>query len=123
MSVSDHGLETLRKSAEQLVPGNKSDTFFKVSEAFDLKAGAFGAISVTTSALLASVTGTNHTARRFLLLYPTDGDIFWGFDNTVTTSSGMKIQQDDAAILKVTDSDNIFVISVGTVDVRVIESQ
>lgn len=35
----------------------------------------------------------------------------------------MKIQQDDGAVLKVTDSDDIFVISAGTVDVRVTESQ
>lgn len=48
MAVDDHGLEVLKKSGEQAVPGNKSDYYIKV--------GLFGNFQAPLGAKLISAT-------------------------------------------------------------------
>jgi len=54
MAVDDHGLETLKKAAEQVTPGDKSDLYHKVGIVFDDS----GTITPVSSDNPLPVTGT-----------------------------------------------------------------
>lgn len=79
-----------------------------------------GAISVTTSEVEAWVGTANFTGRKGIILTPTDGDIYWG-NTGVTTSTGQLIAQGNTASIAVNDQVTIYLISAGTVDVRITE--
>lgn len=85
--------------------------------------GSNGAITVGTSALLANVSGTNLTNRKYMnILNNGTVTIYWGTANTVTTANGMPIVKNQALTVAVGPNTNIYLIS-GTVgqNVRVVE--
>lgn len=85
-------------------------------------AGAYGAKTVSTSAVLMNVSGTNFTGRQTLTIQPDDGEVYWGFDSSVTTSNGTKIARGTLAVFSIQDDVDIYCISSTTVDTRVTEN-
>lgn len=75
------------------------------------------AVSVTTSATLVQAA---NTARKEVRFEPTNGTIFWGTDNTVTTSNGIQVASGTVWI-EDTWKGAIYAIAAGTVDVRRME--
>lgn len=55
--------------------------------------GVFGALSVPTAntAVEAKVGASRLTNRKFLYIYSNNNGLFWGLDNTVTTSNGIPL--------------------------------
>ncbi len=84
--------------------------------------GVHGAITVTNSASLAKVGGSVLADRKLLFLIPTDGTIYWGFTNTVSTSNGFPLFKNQPLILPVSDLVTIYLISAASVNVRCVEA-
>ena len=85
--------------------------------------GIYGAKSFTTSAALAAVGGSNLANRTLLVVTPTNGIVYWGFDSSVTSSSGTPINRGDQAIFSIGPAVSVFLIaSAGTVNVRLAEA-
>ncbi len=79
-------------------------------------------ISVTTTAVEAKVGGSAQEERKVVALQPLDGDVFWGYDSGVTSSSGHKLYKDVYAEIQAATTLPIFLVAAsGTVDVRVSE--
>lgn len=82
----------------------------------------YGAVSVSTSATELKVGGSALSERKVLLLQPTDGLIYLGTDNSVTTSSGIKVFKDQLIPLEVGEQVTVYaIVTSGTVDVRIWE--
>lgn len=77
--------------------------------------------SVTTSAAEALGSATILVNRKFLSITPTNGTIYWGFANTVTTSTGTPIFKNQTVTIAVTDNVHVYVIAASTTDCRVAE--
>lgn len=83
--------------------------------------GQYRAQSVTTSAAEALGAATILVNRKFISMTPTNGTIYWGFSNAVTTSTGTPIFKNQTMTIAVTDNVHIYVIAGSTTDVRVAE--
>ena len=80
-----------------------------------------GVLSVST-AVEVKVGASRQDDRRVVTIQPTDGDIYWGFDNTVSTTTGFLIRKWQLIQLEASDLLPIWVIAAtGTVDVRIAE--
>lgn len=77
--------------------------------------------SVTISAAEALGAGTILVNRKFLSITPTNGTIYWGFTNAVTTTTGTPIFKNQSYTIAATDNVHVYVIAAGTVDCRVAE--
>ncbi len=77
--------------------------------------------SITTSAAEALGAATILANRKFISLTPTNGTIYWGFTNGVTTSSGNPIFKNQTVTLTFTSSVHVYVIAGSTVDCRIAE--
>lgn len=84
-------------------------------------AGVYGAKTVGTSAVLAAVSSSNAAGRNILVITPTDGDIYWGFTNAVTTSTGTPLYQRSTNNFAINDSTTIYLIAASSVNVRFVE--
>lgn len=91
---------------------------------FSNSSGIQGAISVTTSATALRVGGSNLTNRKTLTAYNNGSStIYWGYDNTVTTSSGTPLEKNQFASWEVGDNVTLYAItSSGSQNVRITES-
>ena len=79
-----------------------------------------GAISVTTTAQVVRVGGSNLSKRSVISIQPIDGDIFYGADSGVTSSTGTKIFQGGKFFLECADTLDIYVVAAsGSVDTRI----
>lgn len=68
----------------------------------------------------ADLLAAANAGRRSLTIQPQDGDIYFGTDSEVTTSSGMKIPS--GSMLEITDyQDDVYAVAASAVDVRVWE--
>lgn len=75
-------------------------------------AAVFGAITVGTSAVEAKVGGSPLAARKLLTIHNNGSqDIFWGYADTVTTSSGTPIFKNQTAIFEFTEARTVWLIS------------
>lgn len=83
--------------------------------------GQYRAQSVTTSAAEALGAATILTNRKFISITPTNGTVFWGFNSSVTVSSGTPIFKNQTFTLSATDAVHIFVIAGSTIDCRIAE--
>ena len=83
--------------------------------------GQYRAQSVTTTAAEALGAATILTPRRVLSLLPTNGTIYWGYSNAVTTSTGTPVFKNQLITFAVSESVHIYVIAAGTVDCRISE--
>ncbi len=118
MAVDDHGIEVLKKSGEEVVPGDKSDHFIKVG---GLPAGSPGTIPpipvelegaespLTTQVSTTASTETSHTfgsgLKQFILRTQNRSELLWswiatGTDGTsyVTLRKGAVLNQQNLNI-------------------------
>jgi len=82
----------------------------------------YGNISVITTAIEAKV-GTSVLAERSVVtVQPIDGDIYYGYDNSVTITTGTKIIEGQTWPFEAGEQLHIYLIAeAGTVDVRITE--
>lgn len=83
--------------------------------------GQYRAQSITTSATEALGAATILANRKVLAITPTNGTVYWGFNNSVTTANGMPLVRGQTAVLAVTANIHVYLIASGTVDVRIAE--
>lgn len=79
----------------------------------------YRAQSITTTVAEALGAGTILVNRKLLHITPTNGTIYWGYSNTVTTTTGTPIFPNNTLWLSVTDNVHIFLISATTIDSRI----
>lgn len=84
--------------------------------------GQYQAITVTTTASEAKGAGTHLTGRKSIWITPTTGIVYWGTSNAVTTSSGTPIYNQQTQQFSFTENVTIYLISTGSVNVRVVEA-
>lgn len=82
---------------------------------------AHTAISVTSTPVEAKVGASSMANRKFVMVTPVDGIVYFGSDNTVTTSTGTPIPATVSASFSFSDNVPVWLVSSGTVDVRIIE--
>ena len=83
--------------------------------------GQYRAQSVTTSAAEALGAATILANRKSLTITPTNGTVYFGTSNGVTTTTGTPIFKNQSISFAIGSSLHIYVISAGTVDCRMIE--
>lgn len=112
------GQTTMSASLPVAIASNQSSLFTKdVANT----SGQNRAQSVTTSAAEALGAGTILANRKFIIITPTNGTIYWGFTSGVTTSNGQPIFTNQSVTISVTDNVHIFVIAGSTIDARISE--
>lgn len=82
----------------------------------------FRAQSVTTTAAQALGAATILANRKVICITPTNGTIYWGTSNAVTTTTGTPLFAFQTLTLAFTDNVPVWVISAGTVDTRILEA-
>jgi hypothetical protein len=81
----------------------------------------YGAISVSTATEV-KVGGSRLSERAVVTIQPLDGDVYLGYDNSVSTSNGTLIHEGQVYALEATDQLPVWIIAAtGTVDVRITE--
>jgi len=79
------------------------------------------ALSVTATAVEAKVGALRLTNRKFISITPTNGTIYWGSTNTVTTANGTPIFKNQCITMAFTDNVAVWLIGIATTDVRIVE--
>lgn len=83
---------------------------------------AYTAITVTTTPVELKVGATVLPERKTIAIQPLTGDIFYGFDNLVSATTGLKAFQNIYIERPATDSVSIYLVTAaGSVDVRIAE--
>jgi len=77
--------------------------------------------SVTTTAAEALGAATILANRKMLSITPTDGTIYWGYSNAVTTTTGSPIFKNQTMTFAVGANVHIYVIAGSTTDARIME--
>ena len=72
---------------------------------------AFSSLSVGTSAVEVKVGGSPLTRRKAVVMQPKDNKIYWGYTNSVTTSTGVEMFKDQILILDIGPDISIWVIA------------
>jgi len=85
--------------------------------------GAYKATPVTDTAQEVKVGGSVQEERKVVTLQPTDGTIYYGYDNSVDSNSGTKIFKGQWIQIEASESLPIWIVAnTGeTVDVRITE--
>jgi hypothetical protein len=81
----------------------------------------YRAQSVTTTAAQALGGATVLVNRKLISITPTNGTIYWGTTNLVTTITGQPLFPNNTLFLSCTDNSPIWLISAVTTDVRITE--
>lgn len=89
--------------------------------------GVQGSISITNidGAIQVTVSGgANLPDRQLVTITPTNGDIFFGFDNTVTVTTGTPICEGQTLAISAGDCVDLYIVtgSASAVDVRITEA-
>lgn len=102
---------------------NSTNVFNSQLEVSDiLNTGAqYRAQSVTTTAALALGASSALASRKMLHFTPTNGTIYWGYNSSVTTTTGTPVFTNQTVYLSAGPNVTVYVISAGTVDVRIAE--
>lgn len=82
----------------------------------------YRAQSVTTTAAQALGGASILANRKLLNITPTNGVIYWGTNSSVTTVNGAPIFANQTLSLSFTNNVQVWVISAGTVDCRILEA-
>lgn len=85
-------------------------------------AAQYRAQSVTTTAAQALGGGSVLAERKLINVTPTNGTIFWGTNSSVTTTNGAPIFANQTLSLSFGPNVQVWVISAGTVDCRILEA-
>lgn len=84
--------------------------------------GTHGNLSVTTTAVELKVGGSALDQRVVVTIQPLDGDIYFGYNDSVTASTGTKVFKGQFFPLEATDQLPVWLVAAsGTVDVRITE--
>lgn len=83
--------------------------------------GQYRTQSVTTSAAEALGAATILSNRKLLSITPTNGTVYWGFSNSVTTSNGTPIFKNQNIIFAIGSNVHIYLIAGSTIDCRIAE--
>jgi hypothetical protein len=83
--------------------------------------GQYRAQSVTTTVAEALGAATILANRKTLSITPTNGIIYWGFSNTVTTVTGSPIFKNQCKTFAIGTNVHVFVIAASTIDTRMAE--
>lgn len=118
-SAINLGQAAMANSVPVVIASNQSA--ISVSDVLNT-AGQSRAQAITTTAAEALGAATILTNRKILILTPTNGTIYWGFSNTVTTSSGTPIFKNQMVAIAVTSNVHVYVIAGSTVDCRIAEA-
>jgi hypothetical protein len=79
-------------------------------------------LNVSTTAIEVKVGASPLSERKVVTIQPLNGDIFFGYNSSVTTSTGTKIFQGQLFPFEAGESMPIFVIAAsGTIDCRITE--
>lgn len=87
--------------------------------------GTQGAKTITTTATLAAVSTANREPRKLLVVYnpSTTITVWWGFSDTVTTSSGFPIAPGETKSFHIGSDTSIYlIVATGTQSVRIGEA-
>lgn len=79
----------------------------------------YRAQSITTSAAEALGGATILANRKLLHITPTNGTIYWGYNSSVTTTTGSPLFPNNTLWLSVTDNVHVYIIAGTTVDSRI----
>jgi len=80
-----------------------------------------GNITVGTTAVAANVNGTNLSNRKTLFVTPTNGTIYFGASNAVTTSNGTPIYQGQTRSFSIGPNLTIYLIAASSLTVNIFE--
>jgi len=81
----------------------------------------YGAKTVTTSAQEIKVGGSALEERKVITIQPTDGEIWFGYNSSVTSSTGTKIHEGQLIQIEASESLPVWMVSGGSVNVRITE--
>lgn len=81
----------------------------------------YGAITVTSTPAPLRVGGANMIGRVVITFQPTSGIIYYGFDSSVTTSTGTKVFNNQTVYIELSAQQDLYLVSSGNVDVRIAE--
>lgn len=82
--------------------------------------GVYGSLTVGTSAVLLKVGGSALDNRKYVTMQTKADAVYWGYDSSVTTSTGTQIFKDQLVVLPVGPSVTIYLIANGSGrDVRI----
>jgi hypothetical protein len=84
-------------------------------------AGQYRAQSVTTTAAEALGAATILANRKSLTITPTNGTIYWGFSNAVTTTTGTPIFKNQTVSFAIGANVHVWLIAAATTDSRITE--
>jgi hypothetical protein len=70
-------------------------------------------ITIGVAASLGAIGGTNRPDRKYLLFQAKDKGIYYGFDNTVTTSTGIEIFKNQLIMIPVGENTDVYFIATG----------
>ena len=79
----------------------------------------------TDGAVIANVSGTtNLVDRQLITITPITGDIFWGYENTVTTTTGSPLCEGQTLAIAAGECADLYIItnSLTPIDVRITEA-
>lgn len=84
--------------------------------------GVSGSLNVTTSAAELKVNASALEDRKVVTIQPLDGDVYFGYDSSVTSSTGTKVFKGQYFPLEAGDQLTVYLVAdSGTVDVRITE--
>lgn len=82
----------------------------------------YGAISVTSTPIELKVGASVLDERKVVTFQPLDGDIYYGYDNSVSYTTGTKIIESQFFELEVASTLSIYLVAeTGSINVRITE--
>lgn len=75
--------------------------------------GVYGELTVGTSPVLVKVGASALAGRTYVGIRPKANSVYFGFDNSVTTTTGMRIFKDELVILPVSDVLTLYLVANG----------
>lgn len=103
------GITTTQEGSKQ---GLDANIINDVKTHNTIDSGTYGAINVGTSPIEAKVGASRLSGRKILTVYNNSNkDIYWGFNNSVTTSTGTKLFSKQLMFIEASDSLGLFLIA------------
>lgn len=81
----------------------------------------YGALTVGTSAIELKVGASPLAERKVVTAQPLSGEIFWGFDSSVTVTTGKKIFRGQDWSKEMGPTQSVFLIAATSINVRITE--
>jgi hypothetical protein len=82
----------------------------------------YGALSVTTTPVELKVGASPVSERKVISFQPTDGVVYYGYDSSVSSTTGTKIFSHQLIIIEASEQLAVYLVSeTGTVNVRITE--